>query len=99
MVCAITHSPPEPPTIGIEIPAEAKGDTGLDEDRSWVIVNEVNKVGWSSSRFTRTNLGRWTYGVLPEEVMTAVRDAIRDRIKANQMDVVDRDQIDERTAR
>lgn len=99
MVCAITHSEPEPPTVGVPIPVEAKGDTGLDEKCSWVIVSEVNKVSWSSTRFIRTNAGQWTYGVLPEEVMETVRKAIMERIKANEIDVIHRDQIDERVNR
>lgn len=99
MVCAITHTEPRPPSVGIEIPPEANQVAGLDEDRSWVIVSEVNKVQWSSRRFSRTNYGKWEYGVLPQEVMNAVRRAIADGIRAAQMDVVDRDQIDERVSR
>jgi hypothetical protein len=99
MLCPITHTEPTPPSVGIEISSEDSKESGLDDQRSWVIVSEVNKVSWSSGRFERTNFGKWEYGELPEQVMMAIREAIVARVSAGQMDVIDREQIDERVDR
>lgn len=49
-VAPITHSMPGDPAIGIELPASTKVRLGLDGDRSWVIVNEVNRFVWPGQR-------------------------------------------------
>src|ERR1700722_5517161 len=41
-VAPITHSPPNDMTVAVEIPLRVKEHLGLDSERSWVILNEVN---------------------------------------------------------
>jgi mRNA-degrading endonuclease toxin of MazEF toxin-antitoxin module len=48
-VAPITHSMPGDPDMGVEIPASTKARLGLDDDRSWVIVNEVNRFVWPAA--------------------------------------------------
>ncbi len=45
-VAPITHTPPRDPNVAVEIPARIKEHLGLDSERSWVIVEEVNIFTW-----------------------------------------------------
>jgi len=45
-VLPITHTEPKNSAEGIEIPLNTKIRLGLDEGRSWVILNESNKFIW-----------------------------------------------------
>src|SRR5262245_51116870 len=42
VVVPVTHRPPRDPSVAIEIPARVKQHLGLDDERSWIIVNEFN---------------------------------------------------------
>lgn len=46
-VLPITHSPPQPPDEGIELPPATKARLGLDSERSWIIISEANRFSWS----------------------------------------------------
>lgn len=45
-VAPVTHSPPENPAAAFELPVAVKRHLGLDAERSWVILDEVNEFGW-----------------------------------------------------
>jgi hypothetical protein len=45
-VVPITHSPPEDPHGGLELPDEVKRQLGLDPERQWAIFDEVNRFVW-----------------------------------------------------
>lgn len=42
-IVPITHSAPEHPDEGLELPPETKRRLGPDEARSWVVVTEFNR--------------------------------------------------------
>ena len=46
IVLPITHTAPQPPDEGIELPQATKARLGLDSERSWVIVSEGNDFIW-----------------------------------------------------
>ena len=46
IVLPVTHSPPQPPDEGIELPQQTKTRLGLDDERSWVIASEGNDFVW-----------------------------------------------------
>ena len=46
IVAPITHSAPSSPDDAIEIPAATKARLGLDRERSWVMISEVNRFVW-----------------------------------------------------
>ena len=77
VVLAITHTLPQPPTEGVELPVPVKRRLGLDEERSWVIVSEANIFLWPGPdlRFL-PGLGPESaaYGLLPPDIFRAVRD-------------------------
>jgi mRNA-degrading endonuclease toxin of MazEF toxin-antitoxin module len=40
LVLPITHSPPDNPSLAVEIPATVKARLKLDDARSWVVLSE-----------------------------------------------------------
>jgi hypothetical protein len=66
-VAPITHSEPEHDALAIEIPLTVKQYLGLDSERSWVILDELNEFVWPG--FDIRPLGGkpqgYAYGYLP----------------------------------
>jgi hypothetical protein len=66
-VVPITHSPPGNPEVAVEIPGRVKEHLGLDSERSWVILDEVNLFTWPGYdlRPIRRSSSHVEYGLLP----------------------------------
>jgi hypothetical protein len=45
-VAPVTHSSPDNPAKAFELPTAVKRHLGLDAERSWVILDEVNEFTW-----------------------------------------------------
>lgn len=45
-VLPVTHTPPSDERLAVEIPHATKVRLGLDDDRSWVILSELNHFQW-----------------------------------------------------
>jgi hypothetical protein len=77
-VLPITHSQPAASERAIEIPRPVKLRLGLDGQRSWVVVTEVNQFYWPGPDL-RLLPGRGpessVYGYLPPRFLRVVRDA------------------------
>ena len=67
IVAPITHSAPRDPNVAVEIPPRVKEHLGLDGERSWVILDEVNIFTWPGFdlRPIRRGETRIDYGLLP----------------------------------
>jgi hypothetical protein len=63
----IAHSPPHYPEVAVEIPPRVKEHLGLDAERSWVILDEVNVFTWPGFDLPPIKRGenRVDYGLLP----------------------------------
>jgi len=84
-VAPITHSPPQHPENALEIPWITKRRLGLDDARSWVIVNEVNRIVWPGPdlrSISRDEPERFAYGFLPPSFY----DQLAQRIAASARD-------------
>ena len=46
LVAPVTHSPPERAADAIEIPPNVKKRLGLDRERSWIVLTELNRFIW-----------------------------------------------------
>jgi hypothetical protein len=93
IVLPITHSPPQPPDEGIELPQQTKTRLGLDDDRSWVIVSEGNDFAWPGPdlRFLSGQGPKSAaYGFLPPRVFRAIRDRFLARYQRRQVGLVTR---------
>lgn len=77
LVLPVTHSPPQPPDEGVELPQPTQQRLGLDGERSWIVVSEANDFTWPGPDL-RMLPGQGpesaVYGVLPPGVFRVVRD-------------------------
>lgn len=81
-VVPVTHSQPAQGSHAIEMPQSVKRHLGLDADRSWMIVSELNSFLWSGPD-VRPALhgatGSPLYGPIPEWLFERVKAAVLDR--------------------
>lgn len=93
IVLPVTHSVPQPPDEGIELPTETKRRLGLDSERSWIIVSDANDFVWPGPhpRFL-PGQGPETsaYGFLPPAAFRAVRERFLARVLARKIGLVPR---------
>lgn len=77
VVAPVTHSAPEQPDDAVEIPARVKRQLGLDEERSWIFTDELNRFIWPGPDI-RTAPGRDTplYDAVPELLFDKGRAAV-----------------------
>ena len=75
-----TRAAKDPAARRVELPGKVKRRLGLDEDASWIVLDEFNEFVWpgpAQRLVSRRAPGVWSYGVLPVEVFRAVRDRLR----------------------
>jgi len=93
IVAPITHRPPEDRAASIEIPAGVCKSLGLDSDRHWLRLDELNRFAWPGFdlRSIPAKPGRYDYGMLPAGLFQQLRDGILRRQKARAGRVISRD--------
>ena len=66
-VAAVTHTPPHTDTIALEVPTKVKQHLGLDDTRSWIILDEVNQFDWPGFdlRPVPGHSDKFAYGFIP----------------------------------
>jgi hypothetical protein len=75
-VLPITHRPPDDATAAVEIPPAVKKHLSLDEERSWVIVDEGNEFVWPGYDLRRApQSGKYDLGFLPPKLFLEIREA------------------------
>lgn len=93
-VAPITHSEPRDPATAVELPASTKKRLGLDGERSWVVVSEVNRFVWSGPDLrpvSRDQPGRFEYGVLPPALFRQIAARLVDLARRRRTAIVVRD--------
>ena len=78
-VVPVTHTPPSHSAEAIEIPAHIKRLLGLDEQRSWIVLSEVNDFLWPGPDLVAvpgSTPTRFDYGTLPPGFFRVVRDQL-----------------------
>lgn len=75
-VLPVTHTPPQGAHDAVEIPAQTKARLGLDGERSWVVLTEVNEFTWPGPdlRTIGGAAGTVAFGFLPPSFFRVVRD-------------------------
>jgi hypothetical protein len=73
-VAPITHSPPHDPGVTIEILTRVKRHLGLDSERSWIILDELNVFRWPGHdlRPIPDKGGRYDYGLLSPKFFESI---------------------------
>lgn len=92
-VAPITHSTPDSETPCIEIPLSVKEHLGLDAERSWVVLGEVNQFVWPGYdlRPIPSKRGSVAYGFLPPRLFNQIRAGILDIILQKRTQITPRD--------
>ncbi len=75
-VAPITHSAPDGAANAVEVPAIVKRDLGLDRERSWIVVTEVNSFLWKGPDLRPLADGSPYYGAIPDWLFARMREAI-----------------------
>ncbi len=90
-VAPVTHSEPADPKEAIEIPANVKAQLGLDRDRSWIVITELNRFIWPGPdvRVAPGHDGP-SYDLLPDWLFIRVREAILHRARSGRLRVTKR---------
>jgi hypothetical protein len=92
-VVAITHTPPISKSDAIEIPAVIKRHLGLDDERSWVVLTELNIFAWPGPDLRPVgalSTDSILYGYLPAGFFRTVRNRLVDNIRAGRIRQVKR---------
>jgi len=92
-VLPITHSKPLPPTLALEIPRAVKERLGLDSERSWVVLTEVNRFRWPGPDLRAVpgkGVSTVAYGMLPQGFFSVLQEKFLAAYKAEKMRVVPR---------
>jgi hypothetical protein len=79
VVAPITHSEPKAPAEGIEIPPRVKRHLGLDDQRSWVIVTDLNVFTWPGIDIypvPKSPPGTYEYGPIPPRLYDEIKARI-----------------------
>ena len=74
----VTHTQPSDLSLAIEIPPRVKQHLGLDDERSWIVLDEINDFLWPGYDLRPLPGGppsRMAYGILPPRFFEAVRTA------------------------
>ena len=91
LVAPITHRQPENTSVAVEIPPQTKRRLGLDPERSWIIVSEVNRFEWPGPDLLPVAPGEWAYGILPAGLFRAVRNRIANTARRRKLAQVRRE--------
>ena len=78
IVLPVTHLAPSDPNAAIEIPLAVKRRLGLDDERSWIVLTELNQFIWPGPDLRPIaggDLSSAAYGELPADLYRRVRDA------------------------
>ena len=92
-VAPVTHTPPRSAVEAVEIPLTTKQRLGLDDERSWVVVSEVNRFIWPGPdlRPVRSDQpGEFIYGYLPPRLFNTIKQSLLTLARAMQLKAVRR---------
>lgn len=87
----VTHTPPGPDDVGLELPRDAKFAAGLDAARQWVLVSQGNQDTWPEDiSALPSQPGRFGYGFLPPGIFRSVQKAFAGLFAQRKFNFVDR---------
>ena len=93
LVLPITHTPPDHPTLAVEIPAKVKERLQLDDARSWIVLSEWNEFIWPGPDLRRipgADDASIAYGMIPPGLFSILRDRFLAIVKTRQASSVRR---------
>jgi hypothetical protein len=93
-VVPITHSRPKNPEAAVEIPLTVKRHLGLDDEPSWVILDEFNVFAWPGFdlRPVPGHPNRFHYGFLPPKLFTTIISRFKELRRTGRVGFTSRDE-------
>jgi hypothetical protein len=91
-VAPITHRPSET-SRAVEIPHKVKKHLGLDDDASFIVLEELNRFVWPGPDLrplTQRKPGIFSYGIIPHDIYRRVRELAAELLQARQAVVMTR---------
>jgi hypothetical protein len=91
-VAPITHRPADA-SRAVEIPHKVKKHLGLDDDASFIVLDELNRFVWPGPDIrplSRNRPGLFSYGILPHDVYRRIRTLAAQLLASRQAAVVTR---------
>lgn len=85
LLAPITHAAPRPGDRAVEIPPAVKRHLGLDELRSWVMVDEVNETAWPGYDLRTNAQGQYAYGFIPLTLFGRIKAEMMQVLKASRL--------------
>ena len=81
-VSPVTHTPPNDAASAIEIPHKVKHMLGLDNERSWVVLTEVNQFAWPGYDLQPIpgSKNQYAYGFIPPRLFEKIKQGIVERV-------------------
>ena len=94
-VVPITHSPHSDPQSAIEIPPRVADNLGLDGDRSWVVLDELNFCTWPGYDLRQVpgEDGRYDYGFLPPNFFESLVTRFTELRQSGRIEATSRDDV------
>jgi hypothetical protein len=91
-VAPITHAKPRDKDAVVEIPPATRARLGLDGERSWVVISEVNHFSWPGVELAAVpgHPGRVDYGFLPPVLYKKIAVLFAGRARARKIAAVRR---------
>lgn len=92
-VAPITHTPPTKDGEAIELPLRVMHALGLDDERSWIVLDEVNQFAWPGYdiRPVPGRKDRFAYGFIPPKLYNSVIGRILELAAARRVTEISRD--------
>lgn len=93
LVVPVTTQPPQHAADGVEVPARVKKHLGLDADRCWIMVTELNRFLWPGPDIRPIERGEDRtpfYGFVPQTLFDAVLAAVIARAEKGRLKVTKR---------
>ncbi len=92
-VAAITHTPPHSETIALEMPTKVKQHLGLDDARSWIILDEVNQFDWPGydMRPVPGHANKFVYGFIPPKLHEMLKAKLIEASNRHKLKAIPRD--------
>jgi PemK-like, MazF-like toxin of type II toxin-antitoxin system len=94
IVAPLTHSPPKNPRDAVEVPSNVKKQLGLDNERSWVVTNEINSFIWPGPDVRPVKGGDGTplLGAVPPQLLEMIKASILDHAASHRLKTTKRTQ-------
>jgi hypothetical protein len=87
----ITHREPDDAAKAVEIPPVTKRHLGLDDQRSWVMVNEGNQFVWPGYHLRKVpGRDKYDYGFRPPKLFQSVLSKARAWLNQHALQVTTR---------